>query len=257
MYEFISTIANGTVPTPVAAGVGLFGLGAGLWWMRAAMRELRAAAIRTAAAASTYWVRADGARSYIKAIETPTQQIDVTELRAALADRPARVRLAELAEQVREAITPLPGPADWEEGEMTAAFRKIVDGNNWDQPGAFTAPGDTVGTVNPSPWAPPLTATPAPALSDPPAIVHAPRGPQTPPRWMDGGTPPPPSRRRTTIQSLAPRERAWTSYLAVPQLPPFPEPFRMPTQRRRPTPALMARLPQDPTRAWRTRTVES
>jgi hypothetical protein len=250
MYEFISTIVDGTVPTPVAAAVGLFGLGAGLLWMRAAQRDTRRAAIRTASAASTYWVRAEAAHNYVRAIETPTQQIDVTELRAALAT-PAerlRARVADLADQVREAILPAPAEPDWAEGEMTAAFRAIVDANEWETPGAFTKPG------NPSPWVSPIAAGPAPAPSAPPELVAAPRGPQTPPRWQDGGTLPP-SRRRTTIQSLAPRERSWTSYLATPELPPFPEPFqiRMPAQRRTPTPALMARLPEDPTRVWRTR----
>ena len=252
MYEFISTIVNGTVPAPVAAAVGLFGLGAGLWWMRARTRDLRQAAIRTAAAASTYWVRAETAHNYVRAVETPTSAWDVTELRAAHATRAeqARAWVADISARAREAITPTPGEPDWAEGEMTAAFNRIVEGNDWERPGEFTKP------VNPSPWVSPIAAGPAPAPSAPPAIVTAPRGPQTPPRWQDGGTLPP-SRRRTTIASLAPRERSWTSYLATPELPPFPEPFqiRMPKQRVRATPALMARLPEDPTRAWRTRTV--
>lgn len=251
MYDLLSNIASGTVPTPVAAGIGLFGLGAGLLWMRGAIRDQRAAAVRTAAAASTYWVRAETAHSYVRAIETPTQQVDVTELRAAHATR--RERLAQWAHDLVERTAQKHEmPQDWAEGEMTAAFRAIVDGNSWDRADELTLP------AKPSPWASPLAAQPAPAPSAPPAIVHAPRGSQTPPRWVDGGTPPPASRRRTTIQSLTPRERSWTSYLATPELPPFPEPFRLPLpSQRRPTPALMARLPQDPTRVWRTRTVES
>lgn len=250
MYEFISSIAHGTVPTPMAAAVGLFGLGAGLWWMRVRTADLRQAAIRTASAASTYWVRAEKARSYIHAIETPTQQIDVTELRAALATPAERFRdrVADLAGQVREAIVPTPAEPDWAEGEMTAAFNKIVEGNDWEQRGQFTTAAEA------APWVSPIASGPAPAPTPPPAIVYAPRGPQTPPRWQDGGTPP---TRRRTIQSLAPRERAWTSHLAVPELPEFPRPFqvRMPAQRVRPTPALLAALPEDPTRAFRTRTV--
>lgn len=251
MYEFISTIAHGTVPTPVAAAVGLFGLGAGLWWMRARTRDLRQAAIRTASAASTYWVRAENARSYIHAIETPTQQIDVAELRAALATPAERLRerVADLAAQVREAVTPSPAEPDWAEGEMTAAFNRIVEGNDWEQPGQFAVPG------NPSPWVSPVASRPAPAPTPPPAVVHAPRGPQTPPRWQDGGTPPP---QRRAKRGLTPRDREWTFLGRVPdlELPEFPRPFRMPTpQQRLPhDPRRMALLPADPTREYRTRT---
>jgi hypothetical protein len=162
----------------------------------------------------------------------------------------ARELVAVIGERVRDAVTPERNPADWAEGEMTATFRQIVDAEQWEQPDALTQP------VNPSPWVSPIAAGPAPALSAPPAVVMAPRGPQTPPRWQDGGTPP--SRRRT-IQSLAPRERGWTRYLATPEMPAFPEPFqvRMPAQRVRlpHDPRRMALLPADDTRQWRTRTV--
>lgn len=236
MYEFISTIVNGTVPAPVAAAVGLFGLGTGLFWMRAAAADKLAKAKEYMAISIRYGTRGDNALARMRAVDTPTQQVDVSELRAAYASPLERLQAwsRDKGEQVREAITPSQDIPDWAEGEMTAAFRRIVADNDWE----------------PSPLA--VAPAPAPALA--PAVVHAPRGSQTPPRWADGGTPP--SRRRT-IQSLAPRERSWTSYLRTPELPAFPEPFhvRMPRQRVRVTPAVMARLPEDPTRAYRTRTV--
>ena len=246
MYEFIGSIAHGTVPTPVAAAVGLFGLGAGLWWMRVRTADLRQAAIRTASAASTYWVRAEKARTYIHAIETPTQQVDVTELRRAHASRAERARevVAVIGERVRDAVTPVRNPDDWAEGEMTKTFRKIMDAEQWEQP------------ADASPWVSPIASGPAPAPTPPPAIVHAPRGPQTPPRWQDGGTPPP---QRRTKRGLTPRDREWTFLGRVPdlELPEFPRPFRMPTpQQRLPhDPRRMAQLPADETRQWRTRTV--
>jgi len=249
MYDLLSNIASATVPAPVAAGVGLFGLAAGLWWMRAAARDQRAAAVRTASAASTYWVRAETTHSYIRAIETPTQQIDMTELRAATATR--RERLADWAHDLVERTTQRHDtPADWAEGEMTAAFRAIVDGNDWERADELTLPAKA------SPWASPIAAGPAPAPSAPPAIVHAPRGPQAPPRWVDGGTPPV---RRSPRHALPARERDWSLMGPVPrlELPEFPAPFRssVPSQHRGPDPRVMARLPHDETRQFRTRVV--
>lgn len=248
-------ILGNTMITIGVPAYGLAALVAGIWFGRRSAKDALESARRSASAAATYWARAESARTYVKAIETPTMQVDVTELRRAHASPVERARavVTVIGERVRDAVTPERNPADWAEGEMTATFRRIMDAEQWEQPDALTQP------VNPSPWVSPIAAGPAPAPSAPPAIVHAPRGPQTPPRWQDGGTPPPRSRARTTIQSLAPRERGWTRYLATPELPPFPEPFqiRMPRQRVRPTPAMLAKLPADPTREFRTRTVEA
>lgn len=247
MYEFIT----GTVPTPVAAGIGLLGIGAGIAWMRAAARDRLAAAHRLASAGTTYFVRADQARSYIRAIETPTMAVDVSELRRAHATPVERVRqsVAEIGERVREAVTPSGATRDWEPGEMTAAFRRIVDANEW----AEQQPVDVPRVVSPVPH------PSAPVPSAPPRVVMAPRGPQTPPRWADGGAPPPPSRGRTRIAELPPRERDWSLFGRMPalELPRFPEPFRTPGQRLPNDPRRMAMLDPDDTRRFRTKTVNA
>lgn len=250
MSTLLHQITSATVPAPIAAGVGLLGLGAGLWWMRARMTDLRSAAIRTASAASTYWARAEASRNYIKAIESPTTAMPLVQLQAATATR--RERLAgwahDLAAHAQEAWRPTPAPRDWADGEMTAAFA-LAELAYEGEP--------TVEIVNTPPVALPQPVVAAPAPQAPPPVLQAPRGPQTPPRWVDGGTPP---RRDRTIR-VAARSRQWTGPLLglkVPalELPALPAPFRMPTQRiLRPTPALLAKLPDDPTRQYRTRTV--
>lgn len=252
MNEFISSIAHGTVPTPVAAGLGLVGLAAGLIWMRAAAADKFSKAKEYMRISVRYGRAGDEALARVRAVDTPTQQIDVSELRAAYATPIERLRHwgRDTGERLAEAIAPAQAEPDWEEGEMTAAFRRVVDAEGWQQPGAFTAPAEA------SPWVSPIASGPAPAPTPPPAIVHAPRGPQTPPRWQDGGTRPP---QRRAARGLTPRDREWTFMGRVPslELPEFPRPFQMPTpQQRLPhDPRRMAQLPADETRQWRTRTV--
>lgn len=240
------------VPALLVPVVGLSALAAGIWYGRHSAADKLAAARRLSAAASTYWARADQVRRQVHAIESPTQAMDLTGLRAATATRRERLTdwAREVAEQAVEAVRPTGAPRDWAEGEMTAAFTKIVDEQDWGWADRITLP------ANPSPWAPPRHELPAPPPAPAPALVMAPRGPQTPPRWQDRPAPP----RRDRTARVAPRERAWNSPLlglTVPPLalPDFPQPFRMPTPRRRPTPALMARLADDPTRAYRTKVV--
>lgn len=244
-----------SVPTPVALLIGAGGLAAGLIWMRAAVRDKLSKARDYMRISVRYGTRGDTALAKIRAIDTPTMQVPIIELRAATETpiEAARRRVAELVDQVQEAVNPAPAPRDWAAGEMAAAFNKIVDDNEWEPSATHTQPG------NVSPWVSPVPARTAPVPSAPPAIVHAPRGPQTPPRWVDGGTPPPASRGRTRIAQLAPRERDWNLFGRMPrlELPAFPEPFRMPTQRLRPDPRVLAHLPADPTRAYRTRTVQA
>lgn len=256
MYEFIREIASSTVPTPVAAGIGLLGLGAGIAWMCAAASDKLAAARRLASAGTTYFVRADQARNYIKAIDTPTTAMPLVRLEAATATPTERLRagVAEIGERVREAVTSSGAPRDWEPGEMTAAFAAIVDGNDW----ADTRSGQTADV---SPWVSPVPRPGTPVPSAPPRVVMAPRGPQAPPRWVDGGAPPP-SRarlRRSETGGMPGRLRTWGGSLLGPvpplELPRFPRPFQTPGQRLPNDPRRMALLPADPTRQWRTRTV--
>lgn len=241
-----------TIPTPIALGLGAVGLAAGLTWMRAATRDRLAQAREYMRLSVRYGTRGDTALAKIRAIDTPTMAVPTIQLQQATETiaEAARRRVAELYDQVHEAVRPTPAQPDWAEGEMTAAFRRIVDGNEWEKADTHTQPG------NPSPWAPEPPALPAPAPSAPPRALAAPRGPQTPPRWSDGGTVPV---RRTRIAQLSPRERDWSLFGRMPQLalPAFPEPFRMPTQRVKADPRVLAHLPADPTRQWRTRTVQA
>jgi hypothetical protein len=235
------------VPTPVALGIGLFGLASGLAYMRHAARDTYAAARRLTSAASTYWVRAETARNYIKAIDTPTTALPLVQLEAATATR--RERLVswarELVERSSEAVTPEPGQPDWEEGEMTAAFRAIVEGDTW----TFTQE-----PVNMTPEALSGPTRPTPVPPPPPPVVMAPRGVQTAPRWQRRPAPDAPLRQRPEQD---PRQRNWLMG-QVPrlELPEYPRSLRMPTQRRLPNdPRRLAMLPQDDTRQFRTQVV--
>lgn len=245
-------LLDSTAPALLVPAVGLAALAAGIWYGRLTSRDTLAAARRLSASTATYYVRARHAHRVVNAIESPTQAMDLTGLRQATATR--RERLAEwahgVAERTVEAVRPAEGPRDWAEGEMTAAFRRITEAEQWPTGDELTLP------ANPSPWAPQRHELPAPAPAPAPALVMAPRGPQTPPRWQDRPAPPQRDRRAR----VAPRERAWSGPLLGLKVPPlalpdFPQPFRMPTPRTRPTPALLAHLPQDPTRQFRTKVV--
>lgn len=242
------------VPVLLSAGTTLVSLGVGIWFGRASASDRLAAAQRMASATSVYAVRAESARSYIKAIETPTQMVPVVELVAATETRAERLKrwAHELVERTQEAVTPEATPPDWAEGEMTAAFRAIVDGNEW-------------GPVEALPQPSRAHELPVPALSAPPPLRMAPRGPQTPPRWQDGGTPP---TRRRDVQTVSPRDREWAAYrrrtLDAPLMPdagpiPLPEFPRaygaIPAQRHSVTPLVLANLPADDTRQFRVKQV--
>lgn len=249
----------GNVPALLVPVVGLGALAAGIVYGRASARDTLASARRLASSAATYWARADKARSYVVAVDTPTAAMDLTELRRAHATR--REKLAdwahEQATRAREAVRPERAPRDWEEGEMTAAFNAIVDrethwadGPDWNaetpawNPTLQPRSPHPDAPVEAAPWVSPLAARTAPVPPPPPPVVMPPRGPQTPPRWEDELPPP---RRLSQARPLTPRERQWrtTGVLGpVPplELPAFPEPFQMPQPRHAaPTPATVAR----------------
>jgi hypothetical protein len=242
------------------AALGLIGLATGVWWGRASVRDQLASARRLAASTAAYFVRAESARSYIKAIETPTMAIDVTELRAATATR--RERLAEwaheIAERAREAARPAPAPRDWEPGEMTAAFRRIVEDFDNDPFAEVTLPAQA------SPWVHPLAVrhdATQPPIAVAPRELPAPRWETRPAPALRPDTPSRARARRSEAPGLTGRMRAWGGTLLgpVPTLPDLklPEPFRMPAPRQRlpHDPRRLAMLAADPTRAFRTRTV--
>lgn len=251
MFEYLPN-----VPVLLSAGTTLVGIGIGIWYGRASASDRLAAAQRLASATSVYAVRAEAARSYIKAIDTPTMMVPLVELTQATETR--RERLArwahELVERTQEAVTPEPGQPDWHEGEMTLAFRAIVEGNDWE-------------IAEASPRALRAHELPTPPLSDAPPLRMAPRGPQTPPRWRDGGTPP---TRRRDVQPVGPRDREWAAYrrrtLDAPMmqdtgpipLPSFPRAYgAIPAQRASVTPLALANLPADDTRQYRVKRVDA
>jgi hypothetical protein len=245
------------IPFLVGPAMGLAGVAVGIWYGRASARDTLTAARRLASAASTYFARADRSYSYVKAIETPTQALDVSELRAADRSLAERMREAALGsvERMAEAVRPTGAPREWEEGEMTAIFARITAEMAAEQ--ALTSPGE------PSPWE---FDAPVPAAAPP--IAHAPRGLQEPPRWETRPAPKPSPqaptraalRRSEAAPSLPGRLRAWGGTLLgpAPTLPElkFPRPFGMPAQRTLPNdPRRLAMLDPDDTRRFRTRTV--
>lgn len=242
------------VNTLAAIGLGAFALASGIVFGRASARDTLAAARRLASAGATYFSRAEAARRLVLAVETPTMAMPIVELEAATRTRAERLRAAaaEAVERAREAVKPEPGPRDWAPGEMTEAFRRIVDDLDPAAP-ELTLP------AQPSPWVHPL------AVRGPvPQIVHAPRETQPAPRWETRPAPQPspdaPSRvrlRRSEDGGLTGRARAWGGSLlgSVPklELPAFPRPFQMPVPRQRlpHDPRRMAMLPADDSRQWR------
>jgi hypothetical protein len=242
------------VNTLAAIGLAAFGLASGVAFGRFSARDTLAAARRLASAGATYFSRAEAARRVVLAVETPTMAMPIVELEAATRTRAEKLRAAatEAVERAREAVKPEPGPRDWAPGEMTEAFRRIVDDFDPATP-ELTLP------VQPSPWVHPL------AVRGPvPQIVHAPRETQPAPRWETRPAPVPradtPSRarvRRGETPSLPGRLRAWGGSLLgpVPTLPEMelPRPFQMPVPRPRlpHDPRRMAMLPADDSRQWR------
>ncbi len=251
------------IPFLVGPATGLIGVAVGIWYGRASARDTLTAARRLASAASTYFARADRSYHYVKAIETPTQALDVSELRAA--DRSLADRMRDAAygavERMAEAVSPAPAPRDWEPGEMTSLFEKITAELDMDPGAVFTQPDQ------PSPWEFDAPA-PAPARPAAPPIAHAPRQVQRAPRWETRPAPKPSPhaparaalRRSEAAPSLPGRLRAWSGTLLgpVPTLPDlkFPRPFGVPAQRALPNdPRRLAMLDPDDTRRFRTRTV--
>jgi len=248
------------VPMPVAIGFGLACLGAGALITTAIVRDKLAAARRLASRAATLEVKSETILHRVEGIVSPTGPMPLVQLVAATATPAERASaaVADLAARVREAISPTTATRDWEPGEMTAAFNRMVEQTpDWELPSATEVA--IVDGLQPAPRRQPLAP---PARPQTPALVRASGQPQPAPRWQDLPAPPrrPVSRGALAIQKLAARGRNWGTILGeVPplELPKFPEPFRMPQQRPRPTPLALASLPADPTRQWRTKRVSA
>jgi len=250
------------VPMPVAIGFGLACLGAGATITAIIVRDKLAAARRLTSRAATLEVKSETILHRVESITSPTQGMPLVQLVAATATPAERVRaaVADLGGRVRAAIDTTPATRDWAPGEMTEAFNRIVDGNEWELPTPTQ-----VALVGDLPPASPAVAhqlrptAPPPVRPQTPPLVRASGQPQPAPRWQDLPTPPrrPMSRGAMALQSLRARGRDWGTVLGeklpVMELPPFPEPFRMPGQRPAATPLRMAALPADPTRRWRTK----
>ena len=249
------------VPMSVAIGFGLACLGAGATVTAIIVRDKLAAARRLTSRAATLDVRTEAMLHRVEAITSPTQGMPLVQLVAATATpgERARAAVAELAERVRDAITPTSGHTrDWAPGEMTAAFRRIVDDTpDWELP-TPTEIALVDDLPRPAVVHPLRPTAPPPVRPQAPAIVHTPSQPQAAPRWADGGTPPPRSRGAMALQSLRARGRDWGTLLGgnlpLMEPPTFPEPFRLPAPAQRVAdPRAMARLPHDETRRYRVR----
>lgn len=252
------------VPMPVAIGFGLACLGAGAIVTAAIVRDKLATARRLTSRAATLGVRTDTILHRVEAITSPTQGMPLVQLEAATRTPTERLvaGLADLRERVREAVANTGHTADWGPGEMTAAFRKIVDDTpDWELPSPTEiALVDDLPANRPQVVHPLRPTAPPPMRPQPPALVRASGQPQPAPRWQD--LPAPPTRARSrgamAMQVLRARGRDWGTMLGeklpVMDPPPFPEPFRMPGQRPLPhDPRRLAMLDPDPTRRWRTR----
>lgn len=256
------------VPMPVAVGFGLACLGAGAIVTAIIVRDKLATARRLTSRAATLDVRTETILHRVEAITSPTQGMPLVQLVAATRTPAERLSAgwADLAERVRDAIVPTTGHTrDWEPGEMTAAFRRLVDDTpDWELPTPTeVALVDGLPANRPPVVHPLRPIVPPPVRPQAPPLVRASGEPQPAPRWQDLPAPPrrAVSRGAMALQGLRARGRDWRTVLGGMEIelppvmdpPPFPEPFRMPTQRLPHDPRRMALLPQDPTRQWRTR----
>jgi hypothetical protein len=256
------------VPAWAAIALGAGGLTVGYLYKRFADRDILKHAKRLVSLAIRYERDADDTYARTRALVEPTQSVPIVELLAAHSTPVDRLKqaISTAAERIRDGFTPVRNPADWAEGEMTAAFRAALEAESQQVADAvLTMP------AQPSPWVHPLAVRHNPV---PPPVILAPSTPQAAPRHQTLPAPVP-SRdavsrgRLRAAASLGPvqgprlpgRFADWGPRLLgappVGELPPPITPFRMPVpQPRLPhDPRRLAMLAADDTRQWRTRRV--
>jgi hypothetical protein len=218
MYEFFTTTILGTqIPTAAAMGVGAVGLIAGAAFAAFAARDKLDKARRLMAIAIRYESEADRTYAKIRALTDPTQSVPVVELFP-----PTRMQQfrRSVAEAVERATWRGEKAAQWDDGEL----RQLIDATA-EQP-----------LPTPMPATPYVVPVAEPVRTYEPQVVV----------FRDRRDP---SERVPARERWAPR---MTQLLGGPiPVPPLFASIRMPVQRQRPTPLIMAKLPADSTRQYR------